>query len=191
MPPKKSVEDTYKKMTQHEHILSRPDTYIGTISPVQEDQWVYDEASGQMTLRKLTWVPGLFKIFDEILVNAADNKVRDPSQSKIEVTINKEEGYVSILNDGDGIPVEKHKEHDVYVPHLIFGHLLTSSNYDDEEEKVTGGRNGYGAKLTNVFSKKFILETVSHGKRFKMKWTNNMLKNEECRSARAGIVFVI
>jgi len=53
-----------------------------------------------------------------------------------------------------------HKEHKVLVPELIFGHLLTSSNYDDSVKKVTGGRNGYGAKLTNIFSKSFQVETA-------------------------------
>ena len=59
---------------------------------------------------------------------------------------------VSVTNDGDGIPIEEHPTEKVWVPELIFGHLLTSSNYDDSKERTTGGRNGYGAKLTNVFS---------------------------------------
>jgi DNA topoisomerase II len=74
-----------------------------------------------------------------------------------------------------------HKDEHVYVPTLIFGHLLTSSNYNDEEKKVTGGRNGYGAKLCNIFSKKFILETSNKEskKSFKQVWTNNMEKAQE------------
>jgi len=65
-------------------------------------------------------------------------------------------------------------EHNCYIPELIFGHLLTSSNYDDSIKKVTGGRNGYGAKLTNIFSKRFTLETQDKSKYFKMTWTENM-----------------
>lgn len=83
----------------------------------------------------------------------------------IEVTISKEKGYISVLNNGEGIPVAMHKEHKIYVPELIFGHLLTGSNYDDEEERTTGGRNGYGAKLTNIFSKKFIIECADKKKK--------------------------
>lgn len=52
------------------------------------------------------------------------------------------------------------KEYDIYVPELIFGNLLTSSNYDDNMKKVTGGRNGYGAKLANIFSKHYKVETA-------------------------------
>ena len=73
----------------------------------------------------------------------------------------RENNAISIYNNGKGIPVIQHKEEKMYVPTLIFGHLLTSSNYNDEEQKVTGGRNGYGAKLCNIFSKKFIVETSS------------------------------
>lgn len=59
---------------------------------------------------------------------------------------------------------------------MIFGHLLTSSNYDDDQEKVTGGRNGYGAKLCNVFSTKFTLETADSKtkKKYTQTWTKNM-----------------
>lgn len=119
-----------------------------------------------MTHRPVTYVPGLYKIFDEILVNAADNKQRDPKMDAVEVVIDPEQNFISVYNNGDGIPVEIHQEEGVYVPELIFGHLLTSSNYDDAEKKTTGGRNGYGAKLTNIFSTEFVIETAD-GKRQK------------------------
>lgn len=66
---------------------------------------------------------------------------------------------IRIWNNGKGIPVVEHKDEKMFVPTMIFGHLLTSSNYDDSERKVTGGRNGYGAKLCNIFSTKFTVET--------------------------------
>jgi DNA topoisomerase-2 len=112
--------------------------------------------------RKTTYVPGFYKIFDEILVNAADNKARDPTMDTIKVTIDKAQGSISVWNNGNGIPVEMHEKEGVYIPELIFGHLLTSSNYDDDEAKVTGGRNGYGAKLANIYSTEFTVETVDN-----------------------------
>lgn len=59
---------------------------------------------------------------------------------------------------------------------MIFGHLLTGSNYDDNEKKTVGGRNGYGAKLCNVFSTEFTVEVQDseNGKRYKQIWTDNM-----------------
>lgn len=176
----KTVEQIYQKKTQHEHLLTRPDMYIGTIEPVTDDIWVFDEADQVMKLRKCTWIPGLYKIFDEIIVNAADNKVRDPEgQTVVKVWIDAHK--VRVFNNGEGIPIQKHKEHNLWIPEMIFGHLLTSSNYNDEEAKVTGGRNGFGAKLTNVFSTQFELETVHQRsrRRFCMKWRRNMLEHDE------------
>ncbi|XP_036052357.1 DNA topoisomerase 2-alpha [Onychomys torridus] len=170
-----SIERIYQKKTQLEHILLRPDTYIGSVELVTQQMWVYDEDLG-INYREVTFVPGLYKIFDEILVNAADNKQRDPKMSCIRVTIDPENNLISIWNNGKGIPVVEHKVEKMYVPALIFGQLLTSSNYDDDEKKVTGGRNGYGAKLCNIFSTKFTVETASreYKKMFKQTWMDNM-----------------
>ncbi|XP_030151463.1 DNA topoisomerase 2-alpha [Lynx canadensis] len=170
-----SIERIYQKKTQLEHILLRPDTYIGSVELVTQQMWVYDEDIG-INYREVTFVPGLYKIFDEILVNAADNKQRDPKMSCIRVTIDPENNLISIWNNGKGIPVVEHKVEKMYVPALIFGQLLTSSNYDDDEKKVTGGRNGYGAKLCNIFSTKFTVETASreYKKMFKQTWMDNM-----------------
>ncbi|XP_015259935.1 PREDICTED: DNA topoisomerase 2-beta [Cyprinodon variegatus] len=177
---KLSVERVYQKKTPLEHILLRPDTYVGSLEPVTQQMWVFDEDVG-MNQREITYVPGLYKIFDEILVNAADNKQRDKNMTSIKVTIDPESNTITIWNNGKGIPVVEHKEEKMYVPALIFGHLLTSSNYDDDEKKVTGGRNGYGAKLCNIFSTKFTVETACKEYRhsFKQTWQNNMTKTSE------------
>lgn len=94
----------------------------------------------------------------------------------IKVVINREENFISIQNNGRGIPITEHKEEKCYVPELIFGHLLTSSNYNDDEKKVVGGRNGYGAKLCNIFSTEFIVETADKERKLKYKqvFNNNM-----------------
>ena len=141
--------------------------------------WVHD--GEKMVNKETTYVPGFYKIFDEILVNAADNKQRDPKMDTIKVDIKPEEGYISVMNNGKGIPVVMHKEHNMYVPTMIFGHLLTGSNFNDDEDKVTGGRNGFGAKLCNVFSNKFVVETAdkSAKKQFKQTWGSNMSKTTE------------
>lgn len=168
--------EKYQKLTQLEHILKRPDTYIGSVEQTQQQMWVYNSDSDSMESREVNYVPGLYKIFDEILVNAADNKQRDKNMDEIKVTIDRESGEISVRNNGRGIPIEIHEKEQIYIPEMIFGHLLTSSNYDDDEAKVTGGRNGYGAKLCNVYSSKFILETSDSKtkQKYKQTWTNNM-----------------
>lgn len=177
MPPKKTVEERYQKKTQLEHILCRPDTYVGAIEKQTDYFWIWDKRKKDMIAKDVTYVPGLYKIFDEIIVNAADNFTRDPEgMTFIKVTINQEEGFIEVENNGKTLPVEMHKEHKMYVPELVFGHLLTSDNYDDDEKKVTGGRNGYGAKLTNIFSTRFQIECCDseRGQKYVQVWENNM-----------------
>ncbi|KAK9790352.1 hypothetical protein WJX73_001002 [Symbiochloris irregularis] len=110
-----------------------------------------------------------------------DAYVRDSSMDTLRVDIDVEQNTISILNNGAGVPVEIHKEENIYVPELIFGHLLTSSNYDDTEKKVTGGRNGFGAKLTNIFSTEFIIETCDgqRQRKYRQRFHDNMNAKEE------------
>lgn len=179
-PPKSkngtNASDQYQKLSQLEHILKRPDTYIGSVEKTAIEMWCFDEVTESMVFKEVNIVPGLYKIFDEILVNAADNKIRDPSMKNIKVKIDSENNIISVMNDGKGIPIEIHDKEKIYIPELIFGNLLTSSNYDDDEKKVTGGRNGYGAKLCNIFSNKFELETADLNTEslYKQTWSNNM-----------------
>nr|CAG4718231.1 unnamed protein product [Naegleria fowleri] len=178
----KTVEEVYKKKSLREQILLRPDTYVGsTHLQDEEEHWVWDDELSRMRLKPIRFVPALYKIFDEILVNAADHVVRDERCDKIKVTIDPEKNEICVWNNGSGVPVKIHQEHNVYVPTLIFGHLLTSSNFDDTQKRVTGGRNGYGAKLTNIFSEKFIVETVDNEekKKFRQVWTANMSNEED------------
>ena len=175
------LEKVYQKKTQKEHILIRPDTYVGSIEKAEANLWVKPDGIEHFELRKIEYVPGLFKIFDEIIVNAADNYQRNNATNTIKVWIDREKGEVKVYNNGPGIPVAIHKEHQVYIPEMIFGELLSGSNFNDTEKKVTGGRNGYGAKLTNIFSSKFVVETADgkSGKKFKMTWKDNMSKKTE------------
>lgn len=173
-----TATERFQKLTQLEHIIKRPDTYIGSVERTDKQMWVYNSTTESMEFRDVSYVPGLYKIFDEILVNAADNKHNDKNMNEIKVTIDRESGEISVRNNGKGIPIEIHEIEKIFVPEMIFGHLLTSSNYDDDQQKVTGGRNGYGAKLCNVFSTEFTIETADSKaqKKYKQTWTDNMSK---------------
>ena len=157
--------DRYKKMTQIEHILKLPDTYIGSTQMGDAtEMWVWSEANEKMEKQSVRIVPGLFKIFDEILVNAYDQWVRCREKKSNylvkEISVQfHEDGSIEVRNDGEGIDCEIHPEHGIWIPELIFGHLLTSGNYD-QKGKVTGGKNGLGSKCTAVYSKFFRVETV-------------------------------
>jgi len=174
----------YQKLTQLEHILQLPDTYIGSIEKTTEEQYILI-SDDKIEKKEITYVPGLFKIFDEILVNAIDHHVRcDKSPdyenvNYIKVVIDEKENRISVRNEG-GIEIDEHptikddKGKSIRIPELIFGHLLTSSNYDKNEDKIVGGKNGYGAKLANIFSTEFKIITVYNGKRYVQEFRNNM-----------------
>lgn len=176
MVSEKTIEQKYQKKTQKEHILDRPDSYIGDIKLQNDFLWTYNPSTNKMVKKSIEYVPGLIKIFDEILVNAGDNTKEDDLCDCIKVEINKEENLISVLNNGKGIDIVEHKDHKILVPELIFGELLTSTNYDDNEKRITGGRNGYGAKLANIYSLEFEVEIVDKErcKRFKQTFSNNM-----------------
>jgi DNA topoisomerase-2 len=162
---------SWKKLTHLEHILRRPDSYVGSLARETSDHWVVSTPFFQKASTRVA--PGLVKLFDEVLVNAIDQHSINPKKtSRIDVTFQGD--VFSVRNNGDGIPLSIHAETGVYLPELIFGHLLTSSNYDDTEERTTGGRNGYGAKLTNVFSSKFTVRVLHKNQKYTQKWTKNM-----------------
>lgn len=152
-----NLADKYKKLEGREHVLTRPGMYIGSIDEDTCVMWVYDVESNKVVKRDIKYIAGLYKIFDEILVNAIDQCVRLKSRQDckhplktIKVNIDKDTGIIEVLNDGEGIEIEKHPDHDIYIPELIFGNLLTSTNYDDSEEKIIGGQNGIGAKCISL-----------------------------------------
>jgi len=175
----------YVKLDQREHVLTRPGMYIGSIETDPCDTWTFSEDEQRMVKKRINYIPGLFKVFDEILVNAVDHAVRLKSKlpsevghyvKNIKVIIHEDTGVIEVENDGDGIEVMKHPEHNIYIPELIFGNMLTSTNYDDTEEKIIGGQNGIGAKACNVFSEFFEIETVdaTRKKHYIQRFENNM-----------------
>ncbi|CAF2380661.1 unnamed protein product [Rotaria sp. Silwood2] len=102
--------------------------------------WIID-AKGEEGLKiikkEMTYVSDIYKIFDEILVNAADNKQRDSTITSIEIDINQEKGEIKIYNDCRGISIRKlAQDESIYIPTLIFGKLLTD-NFNDDQKRVT------------------------------------------------------
>lgn len=170
-----TVEEKYKNLDPIEHVLVRPGMYVGTIDTNNVMMWVLDVDTKKFVKSEILFSAGLYKIFDEILVNAYDHSVRNKSCKNIRVTIDKKSGRITVMNDGPGIEVQFHKDKQMYVPELIFSNLRTSSTYD-ESGKITGGMNGLGAKLTNIFSKEFTVETVDSesGKFYSQTFSNNM-----------------
>lgn len=167
---------TYKRYDQITHVYNKTDMYTGSDVKVEREEWLYDVENDKMYLSTIDFVPTCEKIYMEILSNASDNVGRsrragvDPG--KIEISVNR--STVSIKNYGLPIPIELTDEKDMYVPQMIFGELLTSSNYDNE--RLDAGTNGIGAKATNIFSNEFMVIIESHTRHLKYTqvWNNNM-----------------
>jgi DNA topoisomerase II len=157
------LSDKYRKHTHREHILNLPDTYIGSIETATETVWLHD-AEGNFKAEPIAVNPGFYKLVDELLVNAHDHVVRLRTKGSTNpvkhINVSYTEGVLEVENDGESIDVAKHPEHAMYIPQLIFGELLTSTNYDKDEKKLVGGKNGYGVKLVNIFAKQLQISIV-------------------------------
>ena len=171
--------ESVQKLTHIEHVLKRPDSYVGPVDLSTEAYWILNGNKSKFEKKNLKYSPALLKIFDEILVNAIDRNSTHPKNvSSIAVSIDKETGAVTIENNGPlgGISVRMHEKEGIWNPELVFGHLLTSTNYDDSQKRIVGGRNGYGAKLTNIYSSEFSIVIKDHETKqtYSQKWSNNM-----------------
>ena len=171
--------ESIEKLTHIEHVLKRPDSYLGPVDTSSESYWLFNKTTEKFQKKNISYSPALLKIFDEILVNSIDrNSLHPKSVTNISVSVDKGTGTVTIENNGPlgGIGVKMHEKEGLWNPELTFGHLLTSTNYDDTQKRIVGGRNGYGAKLTNIYSSEFSIIIKDHeaGKMYTQKWSNNM-----------------
>jgi len=163
------LSSAYQRKTHREHILSLPDTYVGSIETANEEVFLHD-VSGSFKPEAIAVNPGFYKLIDELLVNAHDHAIRLRQKAatdhvkKINVLCTPE-GF-TIENDGEPIDVAEHPEHKVWIPQMIFGELLTSTNYNKDEKKLVGGKNGYGVKLVNIFAKE--MKVIVHDKARKL-----------------------
>ncbi|MEM4260953.1 MAG: ATP-binding protein [Candidatus Woesearchaeota archaeon] len=175
----KSIEQKFKKLTDLEHVLLRPGMYIGSTQPHTSNTWIFNEETKKMEKREVTWNPGLQKLFDEIISNSVDESKRKESHLDIiKVEIDKQTGKISVYDNG-GIPVEIHKEHNMYVPTMVFAELKAGSNFDDSDDRTWVGTNGVGASLVNIFSKEFRVETCDGKKYFRQDFSENNHKRKE------------
>jgi len=180
-----STLSKYQKLTDKEHILKKPDTYIGSIENTDHEDYIFNE--DKIVSKEFQYIPGLYKLFDEGIVNCRDHVIRQAQAVKdnienalpvtnIEITID-EDGTIHMYNDGNGIDVAEHPEYKIWIPEMIFGHLRTSTNYDEKKkEKIVGGKNGFGFKLVLIWSTWGKVETIDHvrGLKYVQEFKNNL-----------------
>jgi len=186
----------YQRKTDKQHVLDNPGMYIGSTEQTDAHLWVFScspakagaevEGGKEICTKKITYIPALYKLFDEIIVNARDHVVRmihlDSPDKKlvtsIEVVIDEVTGTISVSNDGNGVDVVQHPVEKIWIPELIFANLRSSTNYDKTEKKVVGGSNGVGSKAVFIWSKYAKIETVDHhrGLKYEQTFHNNLEK---------------
>ena len=180
----------YQKKSDKQHVLDNPDTYIGSIENVTSNSFIFDNINKKIIEKNISYIPGLYKLFDEGIVNCRDHVIRmnqlinETSETnkknkvypvtKIDVSISDD--IISLYNDGNGIDVSIHPEYNIWIPELIFGHLRTSTNYDKNEKKIVGGKNGFGFKLVLIWSTWGQIETIDSktGQKYIQTFKNNL-----------------
>ncbi len=179
------LHSKYQKLTDREHILKKPDTYIGSIERTTHEDYVY--INDKILLNEFQYIPGLYKLFDEGIVNCRDHVIRQAQAVKdniehacpvtnIDISID-DDGTIHMTNDGNGIDVAEHPEYKTWIPEMIFGQLRTSTNYDENKKETTvGGKNGFGFKLVLIWSTWGKIETVDHvrGLKYIQEFKNNL-----------------
>jgi len=178
-----------QQKTDKQHILDNPDTYIGSVEQIDANMWIINETDDKIIEKNINYIPGLFKLFDEGIVNCRDHVVRMKARidnssenalpvTHIDVSI-ETDGAITMINDGNGIDIAQ--KEGVWIPELVFGHLRTSTNYNKDEKKIVGGKNGFGFKLVLIWSTYGRVETVDHirGLKYIQEYKNNL--DEICK----------
>ena len=186
MSAKHTELNKYQKKTDKQHILDNPDTYIGSVEVLESDEFIHHLDSQTIIKTTIKYNPGLYKLFDEGIVNCRDHVVRMKQAiynntnkclpvTYIDIGIS-EDGIITMINDGNGIDIAEHPEYKIWIPELIFGHLRTSTNYDKTEKKIVGGKNGFGFKLVLIWSTWGLIETIDHirGLKYTQEFHNNL-----------------
>lgn len=168
-------DNELKLLKQTEQIRLRPDMYIGATAP-ELYEGIFHTTDGPKFI-KADMTPGLLKIIGEVVDNAVDASQNDDSAKAIKFEFDKENSYITITSQ-TRFKINFIEQGDERGWSIAFalGRFLTGTNYGDKKGDYRAGRNGFGAKLTNLFSKDFIAKvTDAESKKFYHgEWKNNM-----------------
>ena len=172
-----ALSETYQKKTDLEHVLDNPDTYTGPMEQTDTETFIFNEVNNCFDKKTFEMIPGLYKLFDEAIVNCRDHAVRMENAmlmckpntmplKYIDVSIS-DDGVFTFINDGNGIDIAEHPDYKLWIPEMIFFHLRTGTNYNKAEKRIVGGKNGFGVKLIFIWSEYGYIETVDHVRQLK------------------------
>jgi DNA topoisomerase-2 len=178
-----SIDETreIKNLSQKDQAKLKSVTmYCGSNQLGTYSLYLYDAKTNAFSMQDIQYTPALYKIIDEILVNALDHWLHFPKLVKeIEIEFDKKTGVIFVKNGGPSIGVRKTKTHDgreVWVPQMALSDFNSSSNYEENKKRYTGGVNGIGAKITSLNSVWFEVDTVDTKakKRYQQRFENRL-----------------
>ena len=158
-----STPAKYQQLTPRESVMQNPDQWAGAGYGLSSYNTIcVDYSTAEINICSIRYSKLLYKMVDELIVNCLDQATLHKSVKKISIEFSEKLGIISVYNNGSFIPCVIDEKEKKYIPEMIFCNLLSGSNFTKATDKktATGGKNGVGAKLANVFSTNFKLETV-------------------------------
>lgn len=160
------------------HCRKRAGMYIGSTQLHKQMFWIQENE--KFIKKEIEYIPGLYKIVSEIIDNSVDELTGRGYGDSLNIEYDKNEGSFKVIDNGRGIPIEKHKESGKWMPELVFAQLRAGSNFRDNIEKgesrKTAGMNGVGATLTTIFSEILIVKIKRDGKTYEQTFKNGLSK---------------
>lgn len=149
----KGQNQKIKELNDRDWLLLRPHNIIGSVKPVKTSDFFMDD--GKFNFKEYTYIPGFFKIINEILDNSIDVYVKSDGKYANNISVEMTDDEIHIKDNGFGIPVTK-TESDEWTPYVCWGKARAGSNFEDDDNKGQIGMNGIGSFATVVFSREFI-----------------------------------
>lgn len=176
---KKHIEQIYKVLDEIDHCRQRTGMYAGSTSSQTSEEWIYNLETKCMERKSISYIPAFIKIFSEILDNSIDEAKRAPETLDFIKIDFKDDGSISVYDNGRGIPVEVHSQTGLYVAETIFSNLRAGSNFNDDEDQALIGTNGVGSTITNILSSHFKIESSDGTKLFRMEFWDGLRQKSE------------
>lgn len=160
-------------LDDREHVLARSGMYIGGTKLAEREQWAASLETGKFEFRKFQAVPGLLKIFSEIVDNSVDAAIDSDFKLGSHVSVEVDEKKAVVEDDGPGIPVRAFSLEDARtLPEIAWTTLRSGTSFGEDREKI--GTNGLGSVATNIFSARFVARSDDGKKRQTIECSDNM-----------------
>lgn len=161
-------------LSDREHVLKRSGMYVGSCKPEKQIFWVPTD-DNKLKREEIEYIPALFKIFSEVVDNAVDETAVRGFGDTVSIEYDKQSGFITVADNGRGIPITMHDEAKVPTPQVVFAHLRSGSNFDDSARE-TVGMNGVGATLCTIFSEKMLIQIKRDNKIYQQAFKDNLAK---------------